>query len=302
MMAVAVAGSLFIGANQACTVEAAEIGNNADIIQEGMITSGMGAVDNGILYYAIATGGMHTDLIARNLATGKEEKIVSIGHTNGFSSISVYDGYIYCVWDKYVGTDNSNYQIYRFSLNDYSGQYIADGYNPIVADRTLYYWTSSLGENWDTEYGVLHSLNIDTLLPGEDVAFPRNLAGVDSGYCYHGIADCYIVNGNYLVALSYDELGEYNEEVGGYLWSDDLESGVKIFDMNGNEYNPADYGIVSTPYYSDGSCYGLTTLINRNDIQGGGIMALGFINDKEALNYIDSTGNIITLKTWEPAE
>ncbi len=271
---------------------------------EGMVTSGPGAVYDGILYYAVAGGGCHTGIIARDLSTGEEIEIVSNDGTNGFNSISVYKGYIYCVWDKYVGTDDSQYQIYRFSLEDYKGEYLTDGAKPIVANDTLYYWTYvyEMGTDSDYEYATLHKFDLESCEEIEKTELQHITFGVEDGYIYQNMYDSFYLDGEIVAEIKYEELGEYDESVGGYLWNENAERGIRLYDINGNEKDTNAYDVKYVDYYSDGSSYGVDTIYAYSKVMGGGELVNGISGENQVLNYIAEDGSITTLQTWMPAE
>lgn len=287
------------------TVIETEMGTETDITfvePGGRITSGLGAVYDGKLYYAVAEGGCHTGIIERNLSTGEEHEVVSNEDTNGFSYLSVYDGYIYCVWDKYRGTDSKDYQIYRFSLEDFSGEYLVDGCRPVVADRNIYYWNFEWNANGDYQTATLYQFDIDTMETFETGVFGGISVGNVDGYSYNGIYDYYYLDGKIYVGISYEELGDYEESTGLYLCKDDAEKGVIVFDMDGKKLNQSEYGIEYLPASSDCSMYGMDMIIHQSEIVGGGRMIVGYSGENEILSYVDLNGDITTLQTWMPAE
>ena len=280
------------------------IEENAFKESAGQITSGPGAVYDGVLYYAVDGGGCHTGIIARDLSTGEEKEIISSDGTNGFSSISIYDGYIYCSWDKYVGTDDNEWQIYRFSLEDYNGEYIADGSAPIVANNTLYYWTFvyEMGIDSDYEYATLHKFDLDSFEEIEEAQLQHPTFGVEDGYIYQYMYDYFYFDGEIIVAIKYEELGEYDEAAGGYLWNENDERGIRLYDMDGNEKDINDYDVKYLDYYSDGSPYGVDIIYSYSKVMRGGELVEGIVGDDEVMNYIAEDGTITTLQSWMPAE
>ncbi len=290
---VIISGSILSGSS---TTKAAEV----ELVNQ--ITSGMGAIYNGTLYYAMNGGGCHTGIIARNLTTGKEQEIISNEGTNGFSNISVYDDYLYCSWDKYRGTDDSDSQIYRFDLKNYKGKYLADGYMPVVAENKLYYWNYSWDENYESEYGLLNTMDLNTCSVVDSITLNHKTFGVDGEYIFQGIYDCLYQNGEIVVAISYEELGEYDEKNGGYMWSENYERGIRIYNLAGEEKSLEAFPVKYLNYQSDGTPYGVDIIYDYSRVMGGGEMIVGIEGENEVLNYVTSDGAVITLKSWIPAE
>ncbi len=255
---------------------------------QGQITSGIGAVDGTDLYYAINGGGCHTGIIKRDIESGSETEIISNEGTNGFSNLSIYDGYIYCTWDKYLGTDDSDYEIYRFSLENFAGEKLADGCMPIVADRTVYYWKEEWtdgGDSW-AKY-TLYNYNVDTGESSEVGEFGAIAYGMNDTCYFNGIYDCFYLDGKVYIEVAYDSNGK---------------SGVYLYDLEGNLLDQSNYDIEYISWNDNGSKYGVDTVYNKTEIVGDGKMVIGIKGSDEVCNYIDVNGNITTLQTWEPAE
>ena len=269
---------------------------------EGRITSGMGAINDGKLYYAIAGDGCHTGIIERDLSTGEETEVVSNENTNGFSYLSVYDGYIYCVWNKGNGSDSDNNQIYRFSLDDFSGEYLTDGDMPIVAEHKVYYWNTEWDNDGISATATLYQCDVNTTEISDVGTFGGTAYGIANGYRYDGIYDYYYLDGKIYVGISYEELGDYDESAGLYTFKENAQKGVTVFDLNGNELDQSTYGIEYLNYDSDSSSYGMDVIIGKSEVINGGKMLKGYSGESEILNYIDMNGEITTLKEWSPAE
>ena len=265
------------------------------------ITSGMGAIYDGKLYYAIAGGGCHTGIICRDMTTGSETEVVSNRNTNGFSSLSIYDGYIYCVWDKYVGTDDSDSYIYRFSLTDFTGEELVKGNRPIVVNNNVYFWNKEWYEYADGELPTLYAYNIDSKDVTEVGKFEGPTFGIENGYGYNGIYDYFYYDEKIYIEVEYEELGEYDENVGGYLWKEDAERGVELYDLQGNTLDQSDFDIEYVSYYTDGEPYGVEHITQLTDV-GEGKLVIGYSGGNEVCNYISVDGDIIKLQSWMPAE
>lgn len=256
---------------------------------QGKITSSLAAIDGDTMYYAY-NGNIYT----RNMETGEESEYITT-EDNGITNFCIYDGYIYATWDKYSGSDDNIYEIYRFSLEEHTKEKLADGCMPLAANRNVYYWDIQWKEednDWSDCY--LYSYNVDTAEITEVGKFGALANGINDGYTYGGIYEYFYQDGEIYIEISYEELGDYVD--GMYLWKEDAKRGVVLYDLAGNVIDQSGFDIEYLSYYDDASKYGVDSISEKTDIVGGGKIVTGEKNGKEVFNYIDPDGNVTQLR------
>jgi hypothetical protein len=104
------------------------------------------------VYYALGNDGSGS-LVKYNIKTKKSKTLYK---KYGCKSLSVNGSYIYCCVDKYSGSDNSNYYIYRISKDGKKVKQLDKGYDPVVIGKYIYYVKTKNEKNseYDTSIGI----------------------------------------------------------------------------------------------------------------------------------------------------
>lgn len=264
--------------------------------------SGIGTIVDDKLYYAVAQGGCHTGIIQRDLLTGEETEVVSNKETNGFSFLSVSDGFLYCVWDQDVGTDSTMSKIYRFSLENFEEEYIAEGSRPIATEKYIYYWRNDYSTNGDKLTATLYRLDVKTLKEDEAGIFRGPLRETIDGYAYSEMVNSFYYKDQIYVVIEKEELGEFDEEYNTYLCKENPERELLIYDLDGNEHDRSEFEMEFLMQYVEENIYGLDSVWDWTNLSDGQKLVIGMHEGNEVLNFINESEKVTTLQTWMPAE
>jgi len=95
------------------------------------------------------------------------------------SELSVKGRYVYCTVNKYNGSDARNRYIYRIAKNGKTSKKLADGYNPVVIGKYIYYVAVKKEyADWTDSYIDGRSIGIYRMnLDGSNKKFLCNMSG-----------------------------------------------------------------------------------------------------------------------------
>lgn len=114
----------------------------------GNILSGGKAVEaDGWLYYC-----NRGTIYKRSVESGKTVKIVEQKKVTGFSSLNVYDGYLYCIEDEHYGSDACRCSLYKINLDGGGMENLGRAHGAMVYDGWIYYVKVEQMTEYGTQY------------------------------------------------------------------------------------------------------------------------------------------------------
>lgn len=104
---------------------------------------GVACKDGRYIYYAFEMSGVRMGIMRYDTKTKKKKQITGYKlkgkSTNGFYDLSVKGKYIYAVWDQFYGSGSDNSYIYRINKKTGKKKKLAQGTNPVVVGKYIYY-------------------------------------------------------------------------------------------------------------------------------------------------------------------